>query len=94
MAEHAVSAKAANTNFKQWSKETLDIEVQKNPDGGSEEWRHLFSECIHVVGVDVSVTEDVDEFARFQAGQVSEHARQQGIAGDVEGNSQTLQNKL
>lgn len=45
---------------------------------------HLF----HVIEIDVSVTESVNEPARLETGDMRDHMGQQGVRGDVEGHAQ------
>ena len=46
------------------------------------------ADLVEVVSVDVEITEGVDELAWLQAGDLSGHHQEEGIAGDVEGDSE------
>jgi len=50
--------------------------------------RELGLQGFNMVGVDVAVSESVDEFATFETTDLGEHASHEGVGSNVEGNSE------
>src|SRR4051794_10112805 len=48
----------------------------------------LLAGLIEVIRVKMQVAEGVDEIARLQAGDLGDHHREQGVAGDVKGHAE------
>ena len=48
----------------------------------------LLAEGLDVVGVDVRVAQGVDKVSRREAADVGEHAGEEGVGGDVEGDAE------
>ena len=65
---------------------TLRVESES---GELERWSaNLFAGLFEVVGIEMQIAEGVDEFAGGQAGDLGDHAGEQGVAGDVEGDAE------
>ena len=50
--------------------------------------RKLLLKWLNMVRVDMSITESVDELSALEATDLSQHACEQGIAGDVKGHAE------
>ena len=66
----------------------LHFGIEQHPGKRTRLARELKPSLLQMVGVEMEVTECVDEFLGFQSADLRHHEREQGVGGDVEGDAE------